>query len=68
MPTTYVDDQMLARFRERAPRYDRENIFFQEDWDELKATGFLTCLVPTDLGGAGWSRGFENPVEGGEVR
>ena len=56
MPTdTFVNDDMLTRFRERAPRYDRENIFFQEDWDELKATGFMTCLVPEDLGGAGWS-------------
>jgi len=35
--------------------YDQENRFFQEDWDAIKATGFLTANVPTDLGGAGWS-------------
>jgi alkylation response protein AidB-like acyl-CoA dehydrogenase len=50
-----ISDDMLARFRERAPVYDRENRFFQEDWDEIKQTGFLTCLVPADLGGGGWT-------------
>ncbi|OAI39430.1 acyl-CoA dehydrogenase [bacterium SCGC AG-212-C10] len=53
--TSFVTDEMLGRFRERAAGYDRDNAFFQEDWDEIKATGFLTCLVPEDLGGAGWS-------------
>jgi alkylation response protein AidB-like acyl-CoA dehydrogenase len=53
-PTTFITDDMLNRFRERAPIYDRENRFFQEDWDEVKASGFLTCLVPTEFGGAGW--------------
>ena len=50
-----VTDEMLERFRSRAAGYDRENKFFKEDWDELKAAGFMTVLVPTDLGGAGWS-------------
>ena len=44
---------MLARFRERAPQYDQENRFFQEDFDELKASGYLTAAVPTELGGGG---------------
>ena len=48
-----VSDDMLARFRERAPGYDRTNTFFQEDWDELKAAGFMTLLVPREFGGAG---------------
>jgi alkylation response protein AidB-like acyl-CoA dehydrogenase len=52
---TLISDDMLARFRERAPGYDRDNKFFQEDWDEIKASGFLTVLVPQDLGGQGWS-------------
>ncbi len=52
---TLISDEMLARFRERAPGYDRDNKFFQEDWDEIKATGFLTVLVPSDLGGGGYS-------------
>ena len=48
-----LTEDMLARFDERAPVYDRENRFFEEDWEELKAAGFLQALVPTDLGGAG---------------
>ena len=32
----YVDAEMLARFDERAPMYDRENRFFDEDFEELR--------------------------------
>lgn len=52
---TMISQEMLNRFRDRAPIYDRENRFFQEDWDEVKASGFLTALVPADLGGGGLS-------------
>src|SRR4051794_37227582 len=54
-PTTtdLLSDEMLARFDERAPGYDRENRFFQEDFDELRAAGFLLAAVPQDLGGRG---------------
>ena len=48
-----LDAEMLARFDERAPQYDRENRFFQEDWDELKRSGYLLATVPTEHGGAG---------------
>jgi alkylation response protein AidB-like acyl-CoA dehydrogenase len=48
-----LTDDMLARFDERAPVYDRENRFFDEDFEELKASGFLTAAVPTDMGGSG---------------
>jgi alkylation response protein AidB-like acyl-CoA dehydrogenase len=48
-----LPDEMLARFAERAPMYDQENRFFQEDFDELKAAGYLTAAIPTDLGGGG---------------
>ena len=51
---TMVSDEMLEGFRARAERYDRENSFFQEDWDALKAAGFLKVLVPEELGGSGW--------------
>ena len=44
---------MLARFDERAPVYDRENRFFDEDWEELKRSGYLLAAVPTEFGGAG---------------
>ncbi len=48
-----LTDDMLARFDERAPAYDRENRFFDEDWAELKESGYLLSTVPTEFGGAG---------------
>jgi len=47
--------RLLEKCRERAPQYDRENRFCQEDFDELKAAGYLTMAVPRDLGGLGFS-------------
>jgi alkylation response protein AidB-like acyl-CoA dehydrogenase len=47
-----LTDEMLARFDERAPIYDRENTFFTEDFEELRESGYLTCAVPEELGGA----------------
>src|SRR4051812_12747430 len=49
--TTLLSEEALARFDERAPIYDRENRFFDEDWEELRESGFLTCCLPTELGG-----------------
>ena len=51
--TPLLTDDMLARFDERAPVYDRENRFFDEDFEELKDCGYLTCAVPSELGGGG---------------
>jgi alkylation response protein AidB-like acyl-CoA dehydrogenase len=48
-----LSDPMLGRFVERAAEYDRENRFFTEDFDELKKAGYLTCAVPSELGGGG---------------
>lgn len=48
-----LTDDMLARFHERAPIYDRENRFFQEDFEELRQAGYLTIAVPEDFGGQG---------------
>jgi alkylation response protein AidB-like acyl-CoA dehydrogenase len=48
-----LTDDMLARFDERAPMYDRENRFFDEDFEELRASGYLLAAVPEELGGAG---------------
>jgi alkylation response protein AidB-like acyl-CoA dehydrogenase len=53
--TDLLPDDMLARFHERAPGYDRENRFFDEDFEELRRSGYLTIGVPTDLGGGGLS-------------
>jgi alkylation response protein AidB-like acyl-CoA dehydrogenase len=48
-----LTDDMLRRFDERAPMYDRENRFFTEDFEELRASGYLLAAVPTELGGSG---------------
>jgi len=52
---TVLTDDMLQRFHERAPIYDRENRFFDEDFEELRRAGYLTINVPQDLGGGGLS-------------
>ena len=48
-----LTDEMLARFASRAAAYDRENGFFQEDFEELRAAKYLLMPVPTEFGGAG---------------
>src|SRR5690349_20886837 len=48
-----LTDSLLERCRERAPRYDAENRFFQDDFEELKAAGYLTMAIPRELGGLG---------------
>ena len=55
--TTYLTDEMLARFDERAPLYDRENRFFTEDFEELKASGYLNIALPESFGGPGMRLG-----------
>ncbi|WP_127132081.1 acyl-CoA dehydrogenase family protein [Georgenia sp. SYP-B2076] len=50
-----LTEDLLERIRERAPRYDAENSFFDEDLAELKEAGYLTAFVPEELGGAGLS-------------
>ncbi|HEX8802786.1 MAG TPA: acyl-CoA dehydrogenase family protein [Acidimicrobiales bacterium] len=50
---TLLTEDMLARFDERAPQYDRENRFFTEDFDELRGSGYLLAAVPVDRGGSG---------------
>jgi alkylation response protein AidB-like acyl-CoA dehydrogenase len=44
---------MLSRFASRAAAYDRENRFFQEDFDELRAAKYLLLPAPEQFGGAG---------------
>jgi alkylation response protein AidB-like acyl-CoA dehydrogenase len=48
-----LTEAMLARFDERAPVYDRENRFFAEDFEELRASGYLDCALPPEFGGPG---------------
>jgi alkylation response protein AidB-like acyl-CoA dehydrogenase len=49
-----LSDELLARFDERAPVYDRENRFFDEDFAELREVGFLDLAIPTEFGGKGY--------------
>ncbi len=50
-----LSDEMLERFAARAETYDRENRFFQEDFDELRAARYLLMPVPAEFGGRGLS-------------
>ncbi len=50
-----LTDELLDRIRERAADNDRENRFPDEDLTDLRAAGYLTALVPADLGGGGLS-------------
>ena len=48
-----LSEALLEKCRERAPMYDRENRFCQEDFDDLKAAGYLRMAIPKELGGFG---------------
>ena len=48
-----LSEALLVRCQERAPGYDRDNRFFQEDFDELRNAGYLLSAVPKELGGLG---------------
>jgi alkylation response protein AidB-like acyl-CoA dehydrogenase len=52
---TVLTDALLQRCRERAPGYDRENRFCQEDFDELKTAGYLNLTLPPEFGGLGYT-------------
>jgi alkylation response protein AidB-like acyl-CoA dehydrogenase len=52
---TVLSDEMLTRFASRAATYDRENRFFQEDFNDLRAAKYLLLPVPVEFGGAGMS-------------
>ena len=50
-----LTEEMLARFASRAAGYDRENRFFEEDFEELRAAKYLLIPLPAKFGGAGMS-------------
>jgi len=58
-----LTEEMLQRFDERCPMYDRDNRFFQEDWDELRAAGYLDIALPTEYGGMGMSLAEVNRLQ-----
>ena len=53
--TTILSDDLISRCGSRAAGYDRENRFFTEDFEELRAAGYLKMAVPEQLGGRGMS-------------
>jgi alkylation response protein AidB-like acyl-CoA dehydrogenase len=53
--TSVLSQMLLDRCRERAPQYDHDNCFCQEDFDELKAAGYLRLPLPTEFGGLAMS-------------
>lgn len=54
-PSHVLSDDILQRCYERAPVYDRENRFFDEDFAELRDAGYLLMAVPEEFGGLGLS-------------
>jgi len=50
-----LSDEIITRCGERASTYDRENRFFTEDFEELRAAGYLKMAIPKELGGPGMS-------------
>jgi alkylation response protein AidB-like acyl-CoA dehydrogenase len=50
-----LSDDVISRCGERAAGYDRDNRFFSEDFEELRAAGYLQMAVPKDFGGLGMS-------------
>jgi alkylation response protein AidB-like acyl-CoA dehydrogenase len=50
-----LSDEIIAHCGDRAAAYDRENRFFTEDFEELRAAGYLKIAIPKELGGHGMS-------------
>ena len=48
-----LSDDLLQRCAQRVAIYDRENRFCQEDFEALKAAGYLLLTVPPEFGGKG---------------
>jgi alkylation response protein AidB-like acyl-CoA dehydrogenase len=50
-----LSDEIIAHCGDRAAGYDRDNRFFTEDFEELRAAGYLKMAIPKEFGGAGLS-------------
>ena len=48
-----LTEEMLERFASRAAGYDRDNQFFKEDFEDLRAAKYLLFPLPLEFGGAG---------------
>lgn len=54
--------KLADTFADRAAEHDRDNTFPTENYDDLRAAGFLRLTVPVELGGQGASLGELVPV------
>src|SRR5262245_56802989 len=50
-----LPESLLDTCRSRAATYDRENRFFQEDFDDLVKDGYLKMAIPKEFGGLGYT-------------
>jgi len=50
-----LTDSVLEGFASRSTDNDIENKFFSEDFEELKAAGFLKIAIPEEFGGLGYN-------------
>jgi alkylation response protein AidB-like acyl-CoA dehydrogenase len=50
-----LTEALLQACRQRAAGYDRDNKFCQEDFNELKAAGYLKLTLPPEFGGQGYT-------------
>lgn len=48
-----LPDDLLTEIDGRTQGYDRDNSFFTEDFEQLRATGFLDIALPAEFGGHG---------------
>ena len=48
-----LSEDLLTRFDSRAAIYDRENRFFEQDFEDLRAANYLLLPVPAEFGGPG---------------
>src|ERR687886_2142024 len=55
LPRAILTDELIDRCGQRAAGYDRDNRFFTEDFEELRAAGYLLLAVPEEFGGRGLS-------------
>src|SRR5262245_50190735 len=50
-----LSDTLLQACRQRAAGYDRDNTFCKEDFDDLKAAGYLKLTLRKAFGGKGYA-------------
>lgn len=55
LPQSSLTEDMLARFESRVATYDRENRFFDQDFEELRSAKYLVMPVPEGFGGPGFN-------------